>query len=320
VDFWDLTKLIVRRWYVALPTLLVSMAVVFLVGSSVRPDYSAIGYLLMIPPVDVAESPEPGKTPVARPQNPWAKLGPWALGNAAVVKVNQSSLRAELVGRNLSENVTISINEGSAMIVIEVVAQSPAQASGTVKAVVDRLRDTVAGEQEVFGVRPEDRYTTHTISDGSETSIESSKTTRVLIVAGGIGVLLTAAFTIGFDALMRRRRGARGRPGGAPDAGASDRERAGNDGPIPDRAPAKAGPTPAAGQRWQEPVAQRPAAAGQRDSQRAPAVYTVPASDSAETVAPAGERRRPDGVTGLDETIVLPLSFPKRDQDKRNGR
>ena len=38
VDLWDLTRLLIRRWYVAVPMLLVSVAVVLVAGQSVKPD------------------------------------------------------------------------------------------------------------------------------------------------------------------------------------------------------------------------------------------------------------------------------------------
>src|SRR5688572_12993419 len=69
VDLWDLTRLLARRWYFALPMLLVSLASVVVISQTVPPGYSATGHRLMIPP-----SNRTAADVVGRVQNPWEEL------------------------------------------------------------------------------------------------------------------------------------------------------------------------------------------------------------------------------------------------------
>ena len=70
VDIWDLTKLVFRRWYVFLPLLVITVALVMTAGVSVKPDYSATGHIQLIPATESAsDARDAGRLP-----NPWSDL------------------------------------------------------------------------------------------------------------------------------------------------------------------------------------------------------------------------------------------------------
>jgi hypothetical protein len=203
VDLWDLTKLLFRRWYFAVPMLLVSMVLVIGAAKTVDPDYSAKGYLQMIPPPGSREPENPNARP--RPRNPWLDLGYEALGTAALLKVVDKAGLERLAKAGLSDDVTVLMSEDSPLFEIEAVGSSAAQATATVQEIIKRLNENVAESQRVWGVFPEDTITTYTVDDGRNVEVVTTKMKRILIVAAGLGVLLTAATTIGLDALLRRR-------------------------------------------------------------------------------------------------------------------
>ena len=92
MDLWEMTRLLFRRWYFALPILLLTIAMSIVVGNSVKPDYRANGHVVMIPATGAADKPGEKNT---RPKNPWNDLGFEALGNAAILTVtNQDSLKS----------------------------------------------------------------------------------------------------------------------------------------------------------------------------------------------------------------------------------
>src|SRR5262245_32835878 len=104
VDLWDLTKVLFRRWYIALPMLLTSIVGVLVLTQSAKPDYSATGYLQMIPPTNSSQVP-------ARPdfvRNPWTDLGINALAQAAIIRVQDKAVMEDLIRQGYSENVTLS--------------------------------------------------------------------------------------------------------------------------------------------------------------------------------------------------------------------
>jgi hypothetical protein len=202
VDLWDLTRLIFRRWYFAVPILLVTLTGVLFASRSVRPDYSATGHLQLIPPAHRNES-EAAKA--GRIHNPWLDLGIGALGQATVLKVQDERTVKQLVASGYTEHFTITIEYPATFISIEAVGSSGPQATNTVRQVMKMLTDDVKAEQQQFGVAQEDMINTLPLDQGDKVTLVTSKVKRVLIVATAMGLLTTAGCTIGLDALLRQR-------------------------------------------------------------------------------------------------------------------
>lgn len=203
MDLWDLTKLLLRRWYVAAPMLLLSVVMVFLVAQTVGPDYSAKGHVQMIPAPSVGKAVDPNAKP--RPTNPWLDLGYEALANAAALAVSDQAVLEGLAGRGFTDSVTVTMDENAVLLEIEAVGTSRAQATATVREVIKLIEQDIAAKQKQYGVLKEDTITSLTLNDGSSPEVVRSKVMRVLVVAAGTGVLLTIAATIAIDALLRRR-------------------------------------------------------------------------------------------------------------------
>jgi len=210
VDLWDLTRLIVRRWYFTVPVLLVTLVGVLIASRTVQPDYSASGHLQLVPPATREES---AAVKATRVHNPWLDLGVVQLGQAEILKVQDQRVLKELVAGGYSDNVVITIDYPTTYFSIEVIGTSPQQATNTVKKVMSLLSRDVEDEQkQIAGVSPEDFVTTIPLDHGDKVTVVKSKVIRVIIVGAGIGLLTTFAFTIGMDALLRRRARRQGGP------------------------------------------------------------------------------------------------------------
>jgi hypothetical protein len=195
-----MTKLLFRRWYFSLPMLLVTLALVAVASVTVKPDYSAKGHIQLIPPVGTTAS-DGEKNPI---KNPWFDLGYEALGNATMIDVNKKSVLEQMVADGLTDNVTVTM-EQVPLFEIEAVGSSSAQATATVQRVMDAIATAVQERQQTLRVAKTETITTLKLDDGSEVEVKNSKTMRVMVVAAGLGLLLTAGFTIGIDALLRFR-------------------------------------------------------------------------------------------------------------------
>lgn len=195
-----MTKLLFRRWYFSLPMLLVTLALVAVAAVTVKPDYSAMGHIQFIPPVGTTAK-DGEKNPI---DNPWYDLGYEALANATVIDVTKKSVLEKMVAAGLSDNITVTIDQVP-LFAIEAVGETPEQATATVQYVQKAIADAVQQRQETLRVAKTEIITTLQLDDGSEVTEKSSKIMRVMVVAAGLGLLLTAAFTIGIDALLRWR-------------------------------------------------------------------------------------------------------------------
>jgi hypothetical protein len=315
MDLWDLTRLLFRRWYIAVPMLLVSVATVIFAAQTVHPDYSSKGHILLIPAPGVSPDDKDAKS---RPPNPWRNLGLDALGNATILKVTDQQSLMGLKAQGLTDSVTVLMDNRSPLLVIEAIGRNAKQATATVRKLQSEIVADVEAEQTRYGVVRQDMITTLALTDGSDVTVVTSKVKRVLIVAAGLGLLLTAGGTISVDAIMRRRNVRRG-----PREGAKGRaEATGGKAPPGDDEPEN-GQTMAidlAVQPWRSPVSV------EYRLSRKGARHATDAADSGER---AGERVGTGERAGAqersleampDQTIILPLSVaPWSGRDDKSG-
>jgi hypothetical protein len=346
VDLWDLTKLLFRRWYFALPLLLVTIATVYLTAQTVKPDYRGLGYLQMIPPPGSTQPQNPNAKP--RPHNPWLDLGYEALGTAVLLKVTGKETLERFANSGLTDNVAVELSRNGTLFEIEAVGNAPEQVTATIREVIRLLSAQIATSQQEYRVLPEDTITTNVVNDGGNIEVVTTKQKRVLIVAAGLGVLLTAAATIGLDALLRRLRRQRyGRvdvgldphrlsppvppvtrmpnlapPPNPPPPRPGWRDRAAPapiPGPVLSLPPGVGHERPRVTYETVDPVASAPRTYPESEDRRRTDPYLVPRND-----APAPAADGPAETTGRtdadgDVTIVLPLAYLSK-RDDRNSK
>src|SRR6266540_1154950 len=171
MDLWDLTRLLFRRWYIALPILLTSVLIAAFAGKSVAPDYRATGNIVFIPPRGTQSTTT---TTTTRPKNPWLDLGFNALGNAAILKVVDKKTLESLKSAGLSDSITVLMNERSPMLSIEATADTPDRATKTVRQVIKLLANEIETQQKQFNVTSDDLITTLTLNDGADVQTVTS--------------------------------------------------------------------------------------------------------------------------------------------------
>ncbi|MBX6722903.1 MAG: hypothetical protein IRY92_06685, partial [Dactylosporangium sp.] len=209
MDFWDITKLLVRRWMIVLPLLVLSGALAVAAMSRVKPDYVATAYVQLVPPV--AGEAKPG-APTVDQRNPWISLGLQTIGNAGIVSVTDVSVADQLKAAGLSDSYTVTMTQTSPLITFEIVGSSPEQARQTADQLIDRFNRSVANLQASSGVKTSDAITSHRIDVGTNIKKSTSKVKRALVAVAGAGLLISMGGTVGIDAWLRRRPR---RPGGA---------------------------------------------------------------------------------------------------------
>jgi hypothetical protein len=211
LDFWDLTKLLVRRWLVAVPLLMVSAALTVLTVGHVKPDYVATAYVQLVPPVTPAPPvpavPQTPKVdqPTPEQRNPWLGLGLTTLGNAAIVTVQDQTVLDTLKAGGYSDSFTVTMGSSSPLITFEIVGKTDQQARGTAEQLVAKFNQSVAALQTAYGVSTADSITARRLDLGTNVKKADSKVKRALVAVAGAGLLMTAALTVGVDAWLRRR-------------------------------------------------------------------------------------------------------------------
>jgi hypothetical protein len=198
MDLWDVIKIMGRRWYVALPMLLIAAVGGAWTVAKTEPDYVATTSMILLPPVQRADSP--ARSPII---NPW---DPYSLTIATVSYLNTKVLHDRLGAEGLSDVWTANVDTRSgSIIIIEVTAPSGQLALDTADALRSEIVRDVARRQSGYDLKPGEEITTVSLDDASNLETATTKLKRVLIVVAGVGILLTIGMTIGTDALLRRR-------------------------------------------------------------------------------------------------------------------
>ena len=201
MDFWDLTRLLFRRWYFAVPMLAVTGVIALVIQQTVKPDYVATSYVQLIP----APAAKTGEA--ASATNPWLNLGIYALGLAAMITVRDQAVATSLEKAGYAASYTIT-PEGSGtgtITKIEVVGASPLEAVNTTREVARVFDEAVKNLQIKEGAKNTELITTRRLDLGDNLVANTAKMKRALVAVAAVGVLVSGAFTLMLDVLFNRR-------------------------------------------------------------------------------------------------------------------
>jgi hypothetical protein len=202
VDFWDVTKLLFRRWYIAVPLLLLTAAVSVFVAIVVKPDYQLTSYVQLIPSSTTSTPAQVAVDPV----NPWNSLGLDALSQAVDYATVDQTFLDSLKAAGLTSDFTITIGTPAAGAMVMVVGPTREQVDQTTALVMARFDQNVKALQSSYGVRPQDMITTKRLDQGENLKQPTGKVKRAVVAVIGAGGLLTCATTIIVDVVLMRRR------------------------------------------------------------------------------------------------------------------
>ena len=256
MDLWGLTIAVLRRWYVTLPLLAISMTTALWVGQRVQAEYEVIGSVMLVAP-------------------PQTNPNPFADDHAAEIlgiRVGSSSTREEMLGDGFSDEYELDFERGSPIMSMRVISSSEALTVATAQEIVARLDEALREGQTGRQVPSASRVTMDVVDapDAAEPVISGRlRLTAVIAVAGGI-LSLACALLADVFLLRRRERAARvaaassGAPPEAPSAAKEQPSAPPDAAPATGRqrgTPAKARPPVAGKQRGGTAAAPKSAAA-----------------------------------------------------------
>jgi hypothetical protein len=305
MDFWDLTKVVIRRWYISVPLVALTAALCVLTWKTARPDYNATSYVQLTPPTQ-----DPTKTATEAQQivNPWMTLGITSLSNSAKLVTLDSTFLKSLKDGGYSENVSMEEGFPNPTVTIYIVGNSEQQVRKTTDLVMSRYEAAVQQLQVDQGVRPSSMIKTFELGDGPNIEESRGKVKRAALAVGAVGLLLAVGLTMWVDAAARRRK-----------RRATDEIDPGLAGPDP---LAPRSPLPPSFPSGTAPEALRRPVAFPMEH-RIPAASPHPASsdDAPTIVVHHGQGLEVSSSTEgqTDSTLVLPLSFgnPATDRPRR---
>ncbi|XVU29470.1 hypothetical protein ACQPZJ_21070 [Actinoplanes sp. CA-054009] len=201
MDFWDLTKLMIRRWYVSVTLLLVTIAATGYAATEIKPDYAITSYVQLIPPT-VASDPNK----VISVQNPWLALGLSSLSNAATVATQDQTFLDALKKKDETASFEITISDKNPVAIIAVVAPTLEEAQSATTEVTTQYEKSVVSLQKQYNVKKADMITAYRLDKGENLKRPGGKVKRAVVVIFAIGILFTGGVTILIDSILRRRK------------------------------------------------------------------------------------------------------------------
>jgi hypothetical protein len=201
LDFWDLTKVIFRRWKISLPLFLLTIVATGAIAVTAKPDYVMTSYVQFIP-ARVAPTDNPL---AAGLRNPWNQLGLNTLGQAAIYATQDQRFIDSLKAAGHTTNIVLTMTYPNPIITVQVVGSTAADTIATTLLVINRLRDSADALQRQSGVRDDDLIGSQRLDQGQNLAPSGGKQKRAVVAAFAAGFLITAGGTVLFDAIVRRR-------------------------------------------------------------------------------------------------------------------
>jgi hypothetical protein len=198
MDFWDLVKVMWRRWYVTAPMLLLTAAAASWMITTIGPEYQATGYVTVLPP-QMQRQAEAGQVSLV---NPWNQE---ALADAARIRLEGKRLHDELAAEGRSAEWAVEITGLLPVIGIEVVAGTPQEALDTMHLLQGVVEEEVQARQAELGLNEGELYTTERYDEGESVETTGSRLRRALVAVLGAGLILTTGTVVAFDAVLRWR-------------------------------------------------------------------------------------------------------------------
>ncbi len=207
MDLWTTSLILLRRWWVVLPVLIITAAAVANVGSDKRPTYQASLELVLLTPALTIVDDDTGET---RTTNPYLAFSS-ALGTVAklvAASVNATEAQIALRDEGSTAAYVVTAPDRSPFLNVTAIGTSPEEVRQTSLAVVNLIRDSLQARQDASGVTQDARIS---ISEVAPVALiaQAPDMSRLRAAYAGIGIVVAVglAFLVeGAVVLARRRR------------------------------------------------------------------------------------------------------------------
>lgn len=195
LDFWELTLVLVRRWFVFLPVLALGLGATYLVSQRVEPSYTAEASML-----------------VAGPSEELGEGNPYANSTTAaqvldVVMESPEVFETVTSRTDAPDDIEYTVTRLSNSTILDIDSAAPTEETAlqAARAVVSVIETRLAKAQDAIEVRPRGRSEVLIISQPREATPSTDGEKRVLLAGGGVSGLLALAAALTFEGLVRRR-------------------------------------------------------------------------------------------------------------------
>ena len=212
MDALDVLKVCLRRWYVVLPVVLLSLAAGLGLASQQKPTYTAVGSYALVyhSPTQLKEGEDPTEL------NPLATNGAVVLGEALVADFMSGASQTTFGGVGNSgtapreptdgTSYTVDLPDGSQSYVVQTWGKDPESLRRVIDSVLAAAPGRAAQIQDRAGAPKKSQYTTFVTGSTQLTRLPSTSTTKLIVAMLGVGILAGSALSLVVDRLARSRK------------------------------------------------------------------------------------------------------------------
>lgn len=198
MDAVELLRVVLRRWYVVLPVLLLTGAGAFFAGNAVTADYEAKAALLLLGPSVAAT--ESGGAFV----NPYRTAGTNATADALDIVADSTTTQLLMVEAG-HDDVTYEVRADNSIMEIVVVGSSPAESVAAVEFLQQYLETQLEQRQDAVDAPTDQRLAFDVLAAAGTSTAIVEGVSRIRVAVLGAGGLLALALAVLADRLARRR-------------------------------------------------------------------------------------------------------------------
>jgi hypothetical protein len=201
-----LVRIVIRRWYVAVPVVVLVLIIGTGLIASAAPTYRASGSVVVLP-YDPTNDPPLIYEEVRPPRNPYAEIG-GSLNTTAEVLAGAGrgdALRQRVVAEGGTADFTVEKEEDFPILLIEATADRRAQAIDTVSAVADELEAELAARQERLNVPAEEQVALDVVLLPERASELHTDRNRAVTVLIAVGLAAVIAATVAAESIAQGR-------------------------------------------------------------------------------------------------------------------
>jgi len=274
VDLRTLLKILVRRWIVVIPTILVAVLVGSQLMGSVEPEYEAKGSLLILLPTTGTIDANPGDDAPTDDgsRNAYLELVAGLDRTARVFStiMNDNAQKQDIRAQGLTTDYEVTVDEDAPVLNVTAKDKRPRIAIDTAKAVLLAIPQQIEIREASLKVAPDEKIQTDVLSTPARATALNAAKTRALVafIALGIAAVLSVALLVESWAQSAQSRRDRRRltvavpgPAAVPASGPTPATASATGAPAPKRA----SPRPGAPQPEDQPTARERVVGGSDD-------------------------------------------------------
>ncbi|MCU1429530.1 MAG: hypothetical protein JWL83_3530 [Actinomycetia bacterium] len=202
MDLRTLLKILVRRWIVVVPTIVVAAIIGHQLLSTVKPTYEAKGALLLLTPQAkkaAAVNPLNPNSAVIQPGNPYLLQAPLDKAALAFSEVmNDQRVKLGLAKQGFTKSYTVTVDQNAPILRVDTKDKRSRIAVETTKAVLEATVQQIAFRERAHTVPADQNIGTDILSSPTKATAINSAKTRALIafIALGIAAVLSVALLV----------------------------------------------------------------------------------------------------------------------------